>query len=199
MTGPTRDPIPSTKEYRDLQDMLGGERIIDHINSDGNCLFRSISKELLGHEKFHHVLRRITIQFMKVNLEQFKEYHDSMEAHLQKMVNLGVWGTSAEIYAIATLLQVDIFVFSKHPRDTQYRWVCYHPQPVSRFNFQEPKVVEQLARHPKPPSTYHIEIVHSFENHFDRVCPRNLLLTSMETAPLLNCSPGSKDPILIDT
>ena len=49
-TGPTPDPVPATEEYQHLQNIIGEQRKIDYIRGDGNCLFRAISKELLGHE-----------------------------------------------------------------------------------------------------------------------------------------------------
>ena len=56
-TGHIINPPPSTKVYNDLQKVLGKQRRIDCIQRDGNCLFRAMSKELLGHEKFHYLIR----------------------------------------------------------------------------------------------------------------------------------------------
>lgn len=47
-------PPPTTSEtdYKAIQDELRKQsRQIDLINGDGNCLFRSISKELFGRER----------------------------------------------------------------------------------------------------------------------------------------------------
>ena len=51
--------VPTTESYKNLEMDLGKQRRIDYINPDRNCLFRSLSKELLGHEKFHHLIRQI--------------------------------------------------------------------------------------------------------------------------------------------
>ena len=52
------NPAPNTEGYKLFQNMLGKQRRIDYIQADGNCLFRALSKEILGHEKFHHTVRQ---------------------------------------------------------------------------------------------------------------------------------------------
>ncbi len=103
-------PPPSTEGYKGIQDMLGKQRRIDNIKGDGNCLFRAISKELLGHEKFHNLVRQFIVQFITTNSKQFQEYlaKGKIEAHLQRMRNIGQWGTSVEIYGLATLLRTEV-------------------------------------------------------------------------------------------
>jgi hypothetical protein len=148
------NPPPSTKGYNDLQEMLGQQRQIDHIQGDGNCLFRAISKELLGHEKFHYLIRQIIVKFIKANSERFQEYliEGKMETHVQRMENLGHWGTSMEIYSAATMLRTEVYVFSKQPNSPHYKWLCYHPQPTSRFTFQESEVIQRVSK--LTPRTY---------------------------------------------
>ena len=55
-------PIPTIESYKILEKGLEKQRRIDYISPDGNCLFRSMSKELLGHEKFYHLIRQVLIQ-----------------------------------------------------------------------------------------------------------------------------------------
>ena len=50
-------PPPDTEGYKLLQNMLGKQQRIDFIQANGNCLFRALSKEILGNEKFHHLIR----------------------------------------------------------------------------------------------------------------------------------------------
>ena len=49
-------PIPTTETYKILEMGLGKQHRIDYIRPNGNCLFRSLSKKLLGHEKFNHLI-----------------------------------------------------------------------------------------------------------------------------------------------
>lgn len=88
-------PPPNTQGYRDLHSMLGQWRRIDYIQADGNCLFRALSKEILGHEKFHHIIRQILIQYIKENGNIFQKYvfDDTIEVHCKKMECIGYWGT----------------------------------------------------------------------------------------------------------
>ena len=146
-TGHIINPPPSTKVYNDLQKVVGKQRRIDCIQRDGNCLFRAMSKELLGHEKFHYLIRLLLVQFITANSTQFQEYHNEgkIEAHASRMSNLCVWGTSVELYSAATLFKTDIYVLSKQPNSPQYKWLCYHPLPMSRFSIHEPELVENCC------------------------------------------------------
>ena len=68
-------PIPTTESYKNLEmDLPNGKAMqnIDYINPDGNCLFRSLSKELLGHEKIHHLIRQSLMKFIKENNSKFR-------------------------------------------------------------------------------------------------------------------------------
>ena len=122
-------PILTTESYKSLEMSLGKHRRIDHISPDGNCLFRSLSKELLGHEKFHHLIRQILIQFIKENDSKFRAYvnGESVANHCKQIENLGEWGTQAEIFAAATLLKIQIFIFTCQPGSQEYHWLCYKP------------------------------------------------------------------------
>ena len=60
-------PPPDTEGYKLLQNMLRKQWRIDFIQADNNCLFRALSKEILGHEKFHHLIRQTLIQFIREN------------------------------------------------------------------------------------------------------------------------------------
>ena len=108
-------PPPDTQGYKELQIMLGRQRRIDHTQGDGNCLFRALSKEMLGHEKFHYLIRQILTQFIKENGRQFQGYvfEGTIEAHSKRMEYLGQWGTQVEIMAAATLLKAEIYVFTQ--------------------------------------------------------------------------------------
>ena len=193
-------PPPDTEGYKLLQNMLGKQRRIDYIQADGNCLFRALSKEILGHEKFHHLIRQTLIQYISENGHFFKKYvfSGTLAAHCKKMECIGCWGSQVEINAAANLLKAKIYIFSKQPNSQRYHWICYTPSlqhsTVEQCSEGVKKVV-QLS----PPKGYHIELIHTFESHFDRVAPSDLLLTSMDYAPELQ-SPNSQAPstIVID-
>ena len=51
--------VPTTESYKFLEIGLGKRCSIDYISPNENCLFRSLSKKLLGQEKFHHLIWQI--------------------------------------------------------------------------------------------------------------------------------------------
>ena len=51
-------PPPTTESYKAILTSLEQQNhTIDNIQGDGNCMFRSLSKELFGSEKYHSDLR----------------------------------------------------------------------------------------------------------------------------------------------
>ncbi len=105
------NPAPNTEGYKLFQNMLGKQRRIDYIQADGNCLFRALSKEILGHEKFHHAVRQMLIRHTRESSHLFQRYvfNGTLEAHCKKMEAIGYWSTQVEIYAAANLLKTDIY------------------------------------------------------------------------------------------
>ena len=85
----SNSPIPHVQLYENLEKSLGRQRRIDYITPDGNCLFCSLSKEILGHQKFHYLIRQMTIEFMKENEEIFNAYifGESVKDHWNILVS----------------------------------------------------------------------------------------------------------------
>ena len=130
---------------------------------------------------------------MKQNEEVFNAYifGESFKAHCQQMENLGEWGTQAEIFAIATLLKINIFVFTWESHSELYHWLCYKPITTHRCVVNKCSSSVKKVWNLTPPANYHIEIIHSFQTHFDRVAPSDLTLTAMENSPCLRDSVDS--------
>lgn len=191
-------PPPDTEGYKVLQNMLGTQRRIDYIQADGNCLFRAISKEILGHEKFHQLIRQTLIQYTKENGHLFQKYvfDGTLEAHCKKMECIGYWGSQVEINAAATLLKTNIYVFCKQPNSESYHWICYRPSLQHCTVEQCSEGVKKIVKL-SPPKGYHIELIHTFECHFDRVAPSDLLLTSMDSAPVLQAPTDSPSSVIL--
>lgn len=100
--------------------------------------------------------------------------------------------------AAATLLKAEIYVFSKVPNHSQkYQWLCYQPRSQHYTVNQCSGEVKKVVRL-SPPKGYHIELIHSFECHFDRVAPSDLLRTSMDCAPALKFPSSPSSIIVID-
>ena len=97
----------------------------------------------------------------------------------------GEWGTQAEILAAPTILKIQIFVFTCKPWSQEYHWLCYKPLGRGYSVSKCPTSVRKLWKLTSP-SNYHNELMHSFQNHSDRVAFLDLTCTSMEKAPHLS-------------
>lgn len=89
--------------YMDV--LISSGRKIHSVLGDGNCLFRSFSKELLSNERHHLKLRTL---LTKWNADVFHGYLTPpltgklITEHVQKMQKEFTWGTHIEIYAMAS-------------------------------------------------------------------------------------------------
>ena len=90
-------------------------RRLDRAQPNGNCLFRSLSKQLFNSEKQHITLREMLNKHVASHLEVYKCWTIeglSLIEHLQQMNVPGTWGSQLEIAATATLIQKTIYVAS---------------------------------------------------------------------------------------
>ena len=94
-------------------------RYIVPMLPDGNCMFRSVVHQLVGDAEQHTQLRQATVAFTAQNGDTLKGYltdshggHVSLQHHLNKMGNLGSWGTHVELKAMASMLQLPIYVLT---------------------------------------------------------------------------------------
>ena len=100
------------------------------IVGDGNCFFRAISFSVTNSEDYHHVMRSAVCTHLNQNQELFKAFlRDnvwSVENHLlsSKMSENGTWATEVEIFAMAHLLNVEIYTY------TNGHWLRFSPNDV---------------------------------------------------------------------
>ena len=66
-----------------------------------------------------------------------------------------------EIFAAATLLKIQIFVFPCQTRSQEYHWLCYKPLGSGYSISKCPTSVQKLWKL-TPLTNYHIELIHSF-------------------------------------
>ena len=98
------------------------------IIGDGNCLFRSFSYILFCTQDRHLELLAILTEFTSLNAAYFLHIcvcnPESVQEHVEKMKKPCVWGTHAEIMALAATLNVPVFVaIKKNPYE--YYWAKY--------------------------------------------------------------------------
>ena len=77
------------------------------------------------------------------------------------MRKLGTWGTQGEIFAVAALFKIPVYVASQNQRSLHYCWCKYNPIPLDNLMSPGTQAGEK--------SVTHIEIIHINQNHFDAV------------------------------
>lgn len=145
---------PCDTIYAFLEEVLSkSHRKIDLISGDGNCFFRSLSKEVFGTERFHKWIRNQIVDYMKQRPTLFSLFIDGTETideHLEKMRSDKVWATTAEIFAAATFLGMDIYLFTPVIHQ-QYEW--FHFRPLREVKHER----------------FYVTMCHTGAEHFDRV------------------------------
>ena len=166
------------KPYLDILQVTG--RTVNTTVADGNCLYRSISKGLIGTEFYHFRVRTVILGFIYMNPQIFEPHIRQVGCPLPirdycvAMNKQGVWGTEIEILGVATLLQAPVYTFSEAGKvgtSLQPRWLKYSPlQPAMKVISNHDRGVNQLVNMSKPPD-FHLELLHFKGSHYDLVIP----------------------------
>ena len=160
-----------------MDTLLSSERKIHSCLGDGNCLFRSFSKELLSSETHHLRVRTLLTDAVKWNAKFFSGYltppltGKSVMEHVERMQKEFTWGTHIEIFAMASVLQVPIYLYTKKTEsmNAEYYRQVFKPLLINTgFLLREAEMSVISA-----PSDYHIELLHSSSTHFDLIIQRN--------------------------
>ena len=80
--------------------------------------------------------------------------------------------SQAEIFAAA--INTIENAFPCQPGSQEYHWPCYKPLRRDYSVSKCPNSVRKLWKL-TPPSNYHSELIHSFQNHFDQIAPSDLM------------------------
>ena len=103
---------------------------VKEMGADGNCMFRSLSDQLEGHEKLHMKYRQEAVTFIEEHKEEyapFIEDEETVEQYLAELQKDGTWGGQMELQALSNIYrfnyivhQVDnpIMAFSNFPWGT---------------------------------------------------------------------------------
>ncbi|XP_078315563.1 uncharacterized protein LOC144619975 [Crassostrea virginica] len=146
--GENDDDFQRSVEY------LGNPKSEITIESDGNCFFRAISFSIANNENFHDIFRTAVCEHLRKNKELFKPFlrngMQSIDNYLSSscMSKDGTWATEVEIFAMAHLLEVDIYTFSTG------NWLRFGVEDVESCRLSE---------------TGSIYLNHSMENHYNVV------------------------------
>lgn len=85
------------------------------IEGDGNCLFRSLALAVTGSQDSHQELREKIVHFMQKDSRIDRYLNEASTDYIQRtgMQTPGIYGTDAELYASALLLETDIYTYRK--------------------------------------------------------------------------------------
>ena len=165
---PTPKPAYSpTDPKTGLNDFLSQNgRKIKHMTGDGNCMFRSLSYHIFGHQEEHLATRKLIIEFESLNRQQFAKYllevnEPDIELHLKKMGKPFVWGTHIELKAAASYFQIPLYFCQKSPKTNCYEWHCFSPIcSAEKLNYPQNRVYPTR-------SLGHFELAYYTGVHYD--------------------------------
>jgi hypothetical protein len=81
---------------------------------DGNCLFRSISRQLYGNPDVHALIRTKCMLFVAKNKTFFSQFvTEPISAYVRRLRRVGEWGDNVEIQALAEMYGRPVEIYSQ--------------------------------------------------------------------------------------
>ena len=104
----------STAEEAELREQLHelGLRVKE-VAADGNCFFRAMCDQRWGDEDEHLHLRRLTIEYMKANKDDFEPFiedDEKWDAYVERMGEDGTWAGNMELQAASLVCMTNVCV-----------------------------------------------------------------------------------------
>jgi len=116
--GKTKQDKNWDKYFKEFQDSLQPKGIyMRDVESDGNCLFRSIADHVDGDENEFQKYRDMAVEYITRNKEYFALFlldDEKIEDYIKDMSEDGTWGGHFELVALSSLLNVK---FCLHIKD----------------------------------------------------------------------------------
>ena len=86
--------------------------MLQRIQKDGNCFYRSISHQLYNTQDKHKYIRECSIRFIKENRQDFEHFlTEDFEVYLKRQARQGKWADHVAIIPTARCLDLKIQVF----------------------------------------------------------------------------------------
>ena len=104
----------SNAEEAELREQLHelGLRVKE-VAADGNCFFRAMCDQRWGDEDEHLHLRRLTIEYMKANRDDFEPFiedDEKWDAYVERMGEDGTWAGNMELQAASLVCMTNVCV-----------------------------------------------------------------------------------------
>jgi len=126
----------------------GVKLVIERMIGDGNCLFRSISRQIYGDQDWHEVVRSRVVDYLASEQTHFSTFiPGDFSLHVQQMRKLGSFGSHTEIQAVAELFNRTIETYA----------------PSSGGTFRRLNILQGNYKNSEPP----IRLLYRNNNHYD--------------------------------
>ena len=140
------------------------------VKADGNCLFLSMSYELFKTEKHHFKVRNNLVWLISCNREEFSKFLlpvncPTISEHIRTMSLPNTWGTHVELIALATVLQIPVYICSQN--GTRVWWEVTRPLPTKHIKF--PLIVTGNSLFQEREHFDHIELLYYREQHYNAI------------------------------
>ncbi|KAG8343446.1 putative OTU like cysteine protease [Trypanosoma vivax] len=149
-----------------------GVEDVSRQTSDGNCMFRALSNQLLGRPDFHLIVRRLVVEYMRDYSCNYKFLFDGEEewnAYLNKMSQSGYWGDELCLNAAACCFHADIHVITS----SATRWHLVFRYGTLRGDRRASQCGEAAVKARKPESkSICLFLVYLAPVHYDDITPR---------------------------
>jgi hypothetical protein len=87
--------------------------VIDEVSGDGNCLFRSVAKQIYGSEERHAELRKLAADHMRSHIRRYETFFaEDFLGYLEQLRKDKTWAGELEIRALEEVLDQRIVVLT---------------------------------------------------------------------------------------
>ena len=98
--------------------------VIQPVEGDGNCLFRSVSHQLYSTTSFHDIIRATAMKYISIERNYFSQFIvgglEKVDEYLEHQSRNGAWGDDIEIQAMSEIYNkpFEIYAYSNTPMRT---------------------------------------------------------------------------------
>ena len=108
-------------EYEFAIELLTINLRIKKVNGDGNCMFRAVSDQVYGTDKYYDILRQKCMDYLVILRRFFEPYiYIDFDTYIKEKRKDKVWGDDVELEALSELYNrpIEIYDGSSIPRKT---------------------------------------------------------------------------------
>ena len=113
---------------------------IREVSGDGNCLFRAISDQIYGTDKYYEIIREKCMDYLEVQKKFFQFFVEgNFDEYIKEKRKSGVWGDDIELEALSEIYNRPIEIYS----GTTVPLKCFH-EDTKKFLYKEGTVTAPI-------------------------------------------------------